>query len=257
VLLAGAAWLAADGRWTRAAAAGVLLFAACFLSYGCLAALPLVVACAATFRPRRLGGDEPGAAAVAAPDRWRWAALALGFAVPYLLLAIAAGHDPWHALRTALALHQRIAVAPRPYLTWLLWNPYDFMLLLSPAVLGLAAWALGRRTRWRLPVLAWWGTLALLLLSGSVRGEVGRIWLLWMPFACLFAAGAAAADSEIEPARGGADATDRLDTARANGGESAQRGAGEPPGGRAGVALVLATEAALTLALAASMVFVS
>jgi hypothetical protein len=246
-LLAGAAWLAADGRTIRAAAAGALLFAACFLSYGCLAALPLVVACAAaagppaarrgersaaTADPRQGGGGggPAGAGAAAAPGWRRWGALALGFALPYLALAMAAGHDPWHALRTALELHHRMAVAPRSYATWLLWNPYDFALLLSPAVLGLAAAALCRRARWRLPAAAWWGSLALLLLSGGVRGEVGRIWLIWMPFACLFAAGAA---QIREPAAAAAR------------------------GGQAGVALVLATEAALTLALGASMVFVS
>lgn len=291
-LLVGAAWLAADGRWTRAAAAGALLFAACFLSYGCLAALPLVAACAAVAGPPAPGrGEEMGAAdgsllrpglqltgteadlplepgrarttdAAGSPQRpaaeptgaatalrqgsgytrtaataaaaWqRWGSLALGFALPYLVLAIAAGHDPWHALRTALALHHRIAVAPRSYAAWLLWNPYDFALLLSPAVLGLAAAALARpcrRARWRLAAFAWWGSLGLLLLSGGVRGEVGRIWLIWMPFACLFAAGAAA----------------HSDT-----------GDAERAGWQAGVAWVLATEALLTLALGASMVFVT
>jgi hypothetical protein len=258
-LLAGAACLAADGRRVRSAAAGALLFAACFLSYGCLAALPLVVACAAAASPARQGsGYEPGAAAAAAPDRWRWAALALGFALPYLLLAIATGHDPWHALRTALELHHRIAVAPRPYLTWLLWNPYDFMLLLSPAVLGLAAWALRRRAPWRLPVLAWWGTLALLLLSGGVRGEVGRIWLMWMPFACLFAAGAAAG-GDVAPAGHEPGAGDH--GPQTAGPQTAHRTPGTAGSAgenvRAGIGLVLATEAALTLSLAATMVFVS
>jgi hypothetical protein len=299
-LLVSAAWLAADGRWTRAAAAGALLFAACFLSYGCLAALPLVAACAAVAGPPAPGrGEEMGAAdgsfqrpglqltgteadlplepgrarttdAAGSPQRpaaeptgaatalrqgsgytrtaataaWqRWGSLALGFALPYLVLAVAAGHDPWHALRTALALHHRIAVATRSYAAWLLWNPYDFALLLSPAVLGLAAAALSWRARWRLAAFAWWGSLGLLLLSGGVRGEVGRIWLIWMPFACLFAAGAAA-HRDAEPANlatigdPGAPAT-------------------HPAGWQAGVAWVLATEALLTLALGASMVFVT
>jgi hypothetical protein len=238
-LLAGAAWLAATGGRWRAAAAGGLLFAACFLSYGCLPVLPLVVACAV---PRR---------------RWlpRHAlALGLGFALPYLALAVGAGHDPWNALRTALALHHQIAGGPRSYATWLLWNPYDFALLLSPAILGLAAAALFRPAPLpepeaamgpaqppsrRLALWTWWLLLALLLLSGGVRGEVGRIWLVWMPFACLFAAAALAATA----AAGG----NGLD-------DSAGDGGGD---GDAAPALVLATEAALTLALAASMVFVS
>jgi|GEM_PF-1346654 len=272
-LLIGAAWLAAGGGRARAAAAGALLFAACFTSYGCLPALPLVAACAAVAAPTATTRREASgvlvsassplpapAPAPAAPGWQRWGALALGFGLPWLALAVAAGYDPWHALRAALEIHQRIAVAPRSYATWLLWNPYDFALLLSPGVLGLAAAALfpvwwpggspagplsQRPAGWR-AAWTWWASLALLLLSGGVRGESGRIWLLWMPFGCLFAAAAASV--------------------------SGPRGAGRPAWAtqpetrepmaeaglwKAGVALLLATEAALALALAASMVFVS
>jgi hypothetical protein len=207
-LVVGAAWLAARGGRRSAAAAGILLFAACFISYGCLAILPLVAVCAlaAPARPGAAAAEQPAPAPRAAPLWQRWAALALGFGLPYLLLALFAGHDPWHAMRAALALHYRIAVAPRSYATWLLWNPYDLVLLLSPAVLGLAALApaLHRPAAtaatskdgglsgwpWRLAALAWWCLLALLLLAGSVRGEAGRIWLPWMPFACAFATAA-------------------------------------------------------------------
>ncbi len=259
-LLVGAACLAAAGGRLRAAAAGLLLFAACFLSYGCLPALPLVAACAVAAPgrgTRHAPGDEAGGAAATSPDWLRWSALAAGFALPYLALWLGAGHDPWHALRAALELHHRIAVEPRSYLTWLLWNPYDFALLLSPAVLGLAVAAVSRppRTTPRLKALlamprehlaAWtWCTLlVLLLLSGGVRGEAGRIWLIWMPFACLFAAVAAASGAGGAGTAGGA-----------------KDGAGAPSTAAAGrdaaVALVLASEAALTLALAARMVFVN
>jgi hypothetical protein len=321
VLLVGAAWLASGGGRARAAAAGALLFAACFASYGCLPALPLVAVCAAAApaaATRREGsganGDAAGetgaaAAARAAPrlavsaatgDRrprlrlspvaalvagrsrglWqRWSALALGFALPYVALAAAAGHDPWHAMRAALELHQRIAVAPRSYATWLLWNPYDFALLASPAVVGLAAVALfraawtdgdtgpaagpasgtgrvfllnvlrggrpsARRQAGWWAARTWWGLLALLLLSGGVRGEAGRIWLPWMPFACLFAAAAVSAGGPHRAGRSLSEPEPR---------EPARQAGGWRPG----VALLLATEAALTLALAARMIFVS
>jgi hypothetical protein len=198
VLAVGAAWLAARGGRSRAVAAGILLFGACFVSYGSFTLIPLVAAAALTRAPSE-GAGGTGAPGIGAAAVWQaWAAMALGFGLPYLLLAVLAGHDPWHAMRAALALHHLIAVAPRSYLTWLLWNPYDFALLLSPAVLGLAAAAAVRRPAaahggwagqpWRIAVLAWWCTLALLLLAGGVRGEAGRIWLPWMPFACLFAA---------------------------------------------------------------------
>jgi len=267
-LLVGAAWLAAGGGRARAAAAGALLFAACFSSYGCLPALPLVAACAAVAAPAATTRREDAGALAptptpAAPGWQRWGALALGFALPYLALAAAAGYDPWHALRTALEIHRRIAVAPRSYATWLLWNPYDFALLLSPGVLGLAAAALfpaswpgggarsaaGPNARPRAGLLAtwtWWTTLALMLLSGGVRGEAGRIWLLWMPFACLFAAVAASGGGQRRA--GYLDCETPLEPRESTPWAGARK---------AGVMLLLATEAALTLALAASMVFVS
>jgi|SRR5579863_6286945 len=261
-LLVGAACLAAAGGRLRAAAAGLLLFAACFLSYGCLPALPLVAACAVAAPgrgARHAPGDETGGEAETSPDWLRWSALAAGFALPYLALAVGAGHDPWHALRTALELHHRIAVEPRSYLTWLLWNPYDFALLLSPAVLILAVATISRppRTtprlkaalampRERLAAWTWCTLLVLLLLSGGVRGEAGRIWLIWMPFACLFAAAAASG-------AGGAGSAGTAASAAKDG-----AGAQKPAARRdAAVALVLASEAALTLALAARMVFVN
>jgi len=205
----------------------------------------------------------------------------MGFTLPYLALAAAAGHDPWHAMRAALEIHERIAVAPRSYATWLLWNPYDFALLTSPGVVAIAALALFRAawtdgekdppaspasgTR-RVSILGmlrngrpaalrqagwwaawtWWGLLALMLLSGGVRGEAGRIWLPWMPFACLFAAAAV-------PVGGPGRAGRPLATAAAEPPEPARQAGGWGPG----LALLLVTEAVLTLALAARMLFVS
>jgi hypothetical protein len=88
--------------------------------------------------------------------------------------------------------------------------------------------------------------LALVLLSGGVRGEAGRIWLPWMPFACLFAAAAVSAGG---PRRAGRS----LSAAEPEPPEPARQAGGWGPG----LALLLATEAALTLALAARMLFVS
>jgi hypothetical protein len=200
----------------RAFGAGVLAWLACFLSYGCLAFLPLLLLLA-TLPIRRPGVcNRIPAHSIRLP-----ALLAAGFLLPWLALAAATGFDAWSASRAALALHHKIAVAPRSYATWLLFNPYDFALLLGPALLGLSAAAFFQPSRprldppapatsgdpparpradegesvgpaWRLALRAWWVLLAVLLLSGGARGEVGRIWLPWMPFACLFAAAAAA-----------------------------------------------------------------
>jgi hypothetical protein len=124
--------------------------------------------------------------------RWDRALLAAaGFLIPWIALALLAGYDPIASFRSALAQHHTIAVASRSYATWLAWNPYDVLLLLGPAVLILAALSLFRRSDSSGLAWGWWGLLLLLLVSGSVRGEVGRIWLFLMPFACVLAAGEA------------------------------------------------------------------
>lgn len=190
--LVASAWLAAGGGRGRAGLAGLFLALCVFFSYGYLAAAPLVGLLALAAERRGEGGPvlsgNPGVV--------RAALLVAGFLLPWLALALFAGYDPWAAFRGAIAEHRSIAVAPRGYSTWLLWNPYDFALLLGPVALGLAAAALRPRAErtagHRSLAWGWWGLLVLLLVSGSVRGEVGRIWLMFMPFACLLAAGAAA-----------------------------------------------------------------
>lgn len=219
-LLLAAGWA---GRGpVGSAAAGLVLGTGCFLSYGLAAGLPLVLVSA-------VAGPCADAKARGRVDLRSWgpraAALIAGAAGPWLLLALATGYRPLGGFIEALAEHRAMAVASRDYLTWLVHNPRDLALLLGPAVFLLALAALGSggpgRSRW----LAWtcWGILAALLLSGSVRGEVGRIWLPLMPFASILAA--------------------------------ARLGAGEGRG-TVGPGLLIALQAVLTLALAATMVFV-
>jgi hypothetical protein len=210
LLLTGAAALVATpgpgglGR-TRAFVAGLLAAAACFLSYGCLALLPwlaLVTLGAEASSPERPWPWPPRSAWV------RAALLGGGFLVPWLVVVVGFGGSPVRDFRAAIAAHRAMAVATRGYATWVGWNLYDFTLFLGPAVLALALVALrpvapgGRSCRWG--IWGFWGLLALLDLSGSVRGEVGRIWLFFMPFAGLFAAAAisvisAPADGERRP----------------------------------------------------------
>ena len=86
-----------------------------------------------------------------------------------------------------------MAVATRSYATWLSWNPYDFALLLGPGVLVAALFAArpaSSSAKLRVPAAAVGALFLLLWLGGSVRGEVGRIWLFFMPFACLLGAAA-------------------------------------------------------------------
>jgi hypothetical protein len=234
--LVASAWLSAGGGRWRTVLAGLFLALCVFFSYGYLAAAPLVGLLALT--AEREGEEGPRIIPRIGPRiGWhlamrfaaiRAALLIAGFLLPWLALALFAGYDPWEAFRSAMVQHRAIAVTPRSYSTWLAWNPYDFALLLGPVALGLAAAALRPRTErtpgYRALVWGWWGLLVLLLVSGSVRGEVGRIWLMLMPFACLLAAGAAA-----------------------------ERWTPRSPW----PSLLLLAEAALLLVLAANMVFVS
>ncbi len=217
----GAALMVGTGSW-RALAAGVVIALACLLSYGLLVLVPFVAWVAFSteedagwFSPRRLV---------------RAALVAVGFALPWLALALFAGYDPWASFWTALSAHAQMAVATRSYATWLLANPYDFALFCGPAaaVLG-AAGLVSRRAPVALRRGLWGGAalLALLWLSGSVRGEVGRIWLFAMPFVAL--AAASTMDSR-EPAA--------------------------PASRTLVLVLVLAAQALTTIALAASMIFV-
>jgi hypothetical protein len=204
LLLTAAALAAGPGR-RRPFAAGLFLFLCLFVTYGYLAPAVLVGLLAVIQPLAEARETADGIETGARRDAWRRAALragllAAGTLLPWIVLAAFTGHNPLAAFRDAMAQHRMIAVESRSYSTWLLWNPYDFTLLLGPAVVGLAAaalvsWGTAWRTRtaaFRILAWGWWALLLLLLVSGSVRGEVGRIWLMLMPFACLLAAGAAA-----------------------------------------------------------------
>jgi hypothetical protein len=198
LLAVTAAALVVTGSRGRALLAGGLLALSVFFSYGYLAVVPLVGLL--TLTPKTPAADETGGKTPwLRAARWDQGLLvAAGFVLPWIVLALLTGYDPWASFRSAAEQHRTIAVASRSYGTWLAWNPYDFLLLLGPAVLILAAASLlgrsheGWRPAFRTLAWGWWALLLGLLVSGTVRGEVGRIWLFLMPFACVLAAGDAA-----------------------------------------------------------------
>lgn len=170
----------------RAALAGAIGGVAVFTSYG--AAVFLAVG---------------GAAALAAAHRTRTthrgltmiAGLAtavtgfMAFGIPALL-----GHEPVRAMLTALSVHRAMYTAPRSYALWLLFNPLDLALFLGVPValagtLRLAEMPGRVRERNLIPTdrfrLATWGGVALLVVLGVTRGEVGRIWIPLMPLLLL------------------------------------------------------------------------
>lgn len=163
-LLARATLAAGRARIALALAAGAAGFAASFVSYGAVAYVAI--------------GAVAVGLALARPREWAQAvALAVGAAVVCLGVTVALGHEPLAAARTALAFHREAYTAPRSYTLWLAWNPLDLALFLGAplAALGLARLAArpaDAAGRFRLAIVAGVG---LLLVSGSVRGELGRI----------------------------------------------------------------------------------
>lgn len=235
-LLAVALLLAARGAWRGirgalpAALAGFTLAVCCLTSFGYLAAVPLV-ACAG-LQPRAPGdGALRGVLTRMRADAAAWvfplAGLGAGLVASVAAFSALTGFDLATTFETALATHHEMAVASRSYAVWLRWNPWDFALLLGPALLALAAAALVRRGRLEVVAPGYWLLLAALWLSGNVRGEVGRIWLMFMPLACILAASVWPGGREDKPLR-------------------------RP----ASVALLVA-QAALLFSLAANLVFVS
>ena len=173
--------MAAKRAVLAAIASGLLCGIALFTSYG--AAVFLLIGCAAV--------------AVLGRGRARivlFMGMMATVALAVNLIPMLAGHEPLTAARTALAIHRDAYTAPRSYALWLLFNAWDLALFLGVpvALLGIsrgvhAAVRCAKAPRisathrfCRLQSIAALG-LAVLLLSGVVRGEVGRLWIPLMP----------------------------------------------------------------------------
>lgn len=125
------------------------------------------------------------------------AVLAFGVASIWLVYWVGWGVAPWEVILTGLAQHRELVTVHRSYGLWLVYNPLDFVLFAGLAVTaglllaGVAAMRDGgqRRTPIGLLALILLLTLLALNLSGATRGEVGRLWLLFMPAAAVVAGG--------------------------------------------------------------------
>jgi hypothetical protein len=112
-----------------------------------------------------------------------------GLAVFYLALYFTVGYRPLAVAREALLAHRGVTTveAARTYWKWLLMNPAEMVVFAGLPLVIAALWSCrgtGQEPglgRWRSFLLSWLITCALLDVSGTVRGEVGRIWLflLW------------------------------------------------------------------------------
>lgn len=111
----------------------------------------------------------------------------------WLLYWVGWGVAPWAVAAEGLEQHYTLVTSLRRYEWWLGYNLLDFLLFAGPlVVVGLARQAVSaaRHIRRETTFLALLLVILLLLLdfSGSARGEVGRLWLPYMPLAALLAA---------------------------------------------------------------------
>lgn len=125
------------------------------------------------------------------------AALTLGAASIWLIYWAGWRVAPWEVILTGLGQHRQLVTIHRSYGLWLVYNPIDFLLFgglaVTAGLLGQAVAAARdgqqRRGAFGTMALIMILTLAVLNLSGTTRGEVGRLWLLFMPAAAIVAGG--------------------------------------------------------------------
>jgi hypothetical protein len=182
LLVAGAAALlagAAAGRrpWLRAAAAGLLGGVAVYVSYG---AAPMMA----------IAGLAALAAAVHDRPSLRRALTVAAVAGLALIATALLDQESMAAARTALRIHREAYTSVRSYALWLGFNLLDLAVFLGVpvAVLGLEQTTRALRAvfggrsvaadRFTAAIALGLGAL---WLSGTTRGEVGRIWLPLMP----------------------------------------------------------------------------
>lgn len=128
--------------------------------------------------------------------------LAFGGLSIWLFYWVGWGVPPWAIIQTGLGQHYELVTLHRRYDWWLVWNLVDLLVFAGwPLLLG-AGLALGTAvTRLRAHhltavdqlTLALFSLLLVLNLSGAARGEVGRLWLFWLPLLVIVAAGGLAA----------------------------------------------------------------
>jgi len=131
-------------------------------------------------------------------NTWKgWGLFLLGTAAVWLAYQAVSGHSFWTIISTIMLTHYDLG---RTYWIWVLLNPYDFVTFLGvPAAVlfvtaGWQAWRQALASRGTdvpagsILALSVTGAMLAMDIAGVARGEVGRMWLLWMPAACLIGA---------------------------------------------------------------------
>lgn len=168
------------GTWGAAVVAGLALTLAVFWTAGVGSIVIAIAVLALLFRPKQDAGEaEPRLSPIFS------AALIFGTAaIIFALLKLTVDYNIIGNLLKISLQQREEMIGRREYLPWLPLNLYDFILFMGPFLVTLVL-AGGSGVR-RLPLLRAYliglaVTLLLILLSGSTRGEVGRIWLFLMP----------------------------------------------------------------------------
>lgn len=115
-----------------------------------------------------------------------------GTASVWLLYWLLSGLSPLDIFDAGMSQHYELN---RPYLPWLIQHPLDMALFAGLPLMGFAAWrALRLRYVWHAPATrsdvligATVITLVIVVLSGTGRGETGRVWLFFAPVWALMA----------------------------------------------------------------------
>ncbi|MAT96469.1 MAG: hypothetical protein CL608_04940 [Anaerolineaceae bacterium] len=181
-----------NGRLTWYALAGLLYSLLTFLSLGNLAlALPIALYLLLDWwRRQQLTANRliKVGTVLSASGLSLWLLLWLGWGVP-----------PWAIIQTGLEQHYTLVTLLRRYDWWIVWNLVDLLVFAGwPLLLGFGLALVGTVTAFRQRRLTSSHMLALSLLalilvlnfSGSARGEVGRLWLFFMPLLAIVGAGA-------------------------------------------------------------------
>jgi hypothetical protein len=174
-------------------------FAALGLAAACLLARPrlraraagALVAAIATFFSWLLFAIPAWAAMVALRREGPRRALALvavcavAFVAVYATLAATLGYDPIATIEATSAAYRHGIARIRPYAYWLFASPAAWWLGLGIPIAWLAARATARRDA---TAIALFAIVALSAVLGLTKAETERIWLPFVPLACVAAA---------------------------------------------------------------------
>jgi hypothetical protein len=137
-----------------------------------------------------LGVGAAVAIAVLLRDGWRRAlvvaaASGVGFLAINGILAAGWGYDPVGTLRATEEVYRNSLAQVRPYHFWVFGSPVAWGVMLGPIVLAAAVRAALRRSPAAVAILT---VVLIAAVAGFTKAETERIWLIFVPLACVAAA---------------------------------------------------------------------